>query len=115
MAKHNAKQATVELLTAEVRVLMVGSRQVTMSVFNQLDVVHPDCVEPFGRVNFGEGSFLWGVGKRKFDSSLVRFHYDLFNLSLCEDDEEIELTKDDNDDIRNGWEEMPLIVLAGLR
>lgn len=31
--------ATVETLTAEVRALMVGSRQVTMSVYNQLDRV----------------------------------------------------------------------------
>lgn len=42
--------ATVEVLTAEVRVLMVGSRQVTLSVYNQLDCVPPDAIEPFGRV-----------------------------------------------------------------
>ena len=43
--------ARVEVLTAEVRVLMVGSRQVTLSVYNQLDYVPPDGIEPFGRVS----------------------------------------------------------------
>jgi hypothetical protein len=31
------KTAMVEVLIAEVRVLMVGSRQITLSVFRQLD------------------------------------------------------------------------------
>ena len=43
--------ATVETLTAEVRVLMVGSRQVTLSVYRQLDRRPSDEVEPFGRVS----------------------------------------------------------------
>jgi hypothetical protein len=42
--------ARVEVLTAEVRVLMVGSRQVTLSVLAQLDTVAFDEIEPFGRV-----------------------------------------------------------------
>lgn len=42
--------ATVETLTAEVRVLMVGSRQVTLSVYNQLDCLSLGAVKPFGRV-----------------------------------------------------------------
>ena len=42
--------ARVEVLTAEVRVLMVGSRQVTLSVFRQLDRVDSALIEPFGRV-----------------------------------------------------------------
>ena len=42
--------ARVEVLTAEVRVLMVGSRQVTLSVYAQLDRVEPEEIEPFGRV-----------------------------------------------------------------
>jgi hypothetical protein len=44
------KEARVEVLRAEVRVLMVGSRQVTLSVARQLDAVEPGKVEPFGRV-----------------------------------------------------------------
>jgi hypothetical protein len=46
-----ATTATVELLTAEVRVLQVGSRQVTRSVFRQLDCVPAGEIEPFGRVS----------------------------------------------------------------
>jgi hypothetical protein len=42
--------ATVETLTAEVRVLMVGKRQVTLSVYRQLDKVPFADTEPFGRV-----------------------------------------------------------------
>ena len=45
-----SKQATVEVLTAEVRVLMVGSRQITLSVYAQLDKVPPHLMVPFGRV-----------------------------------------------------------------
>ena len=33
--QHDAKGAHVQVLTAEVRTLVVGSRQVTMSVYNQ--------------------------------------------------------------------------------
>lgn len=42
--------ARVQVLTAEVRVLMVGSRQVTLSVYSQPDTVAFDGIEPFGRV-----------------------------------------------------------------
>lgn len=42
--------ATVEALTATVTVMKVGSRQVTMSVFNQLDWVEPEEITVFGRV-----------------------------------------------------------------
>lgn len=43
--------ATVETLTAEVRVLMVGSRQVTLSVYRQLDKCRLAEFIPMGRVN----------------------------------------------------------------
>jgi hypothetical protein len=46
--------ATVETLTAEVRTLMVDIRQVTTSVYRQLDIVPPNAIEPFGRVRSGE-------------------------------------------------------------
>lgn len=42
--------ARIEGLTTELGVLMVGSRQVTMSVYNQLDWVDAAEVEPFSRV-----------------------------------------------------------------
>jgi hypothetical protein len=47
-------EATVEVLTAEVRVLQVGRRQVTLSVIRQLDWADAAEVEPFGRVRTGD-------------------------------------------------------------
>lgn len=46
------KTAVVEVLTAEVRVLMVGSRQVTLSVARQLDEVPWEECKPFGRIRY---------------------------------------------------------------
>jgi hypothetical protein len=66
--------ATVETLTAEVRTLVVGSRQVTLSVYNQLDEVPYDDVEPFGRVS-PRGGEKWKynvVGRSVDDGTLVR-------------------------------------------
>lgn len=51
--------ATVEVLTAEVRVLMVGSRQITLSVARQLDYVPVTSLEPFGRVRLGSDEPDW--------------------------------------------------------
>jgi hypothetical protein len=53
-----SSSATVEVLTAEVRVLMVGSRQVTLSVYGQLDVVPLSVMTPFGRVRL-RGDTQW--------------------------------------------------------
>jgi hypothetical protein len=47
----HATTTIVKTLTAEVRVLMVGSRQVTLSVYNQLDCIPHRQIDPFGRVN----------------------------------------------------------------
>jgi hypothetical protein len=59
----SAQTATVEVLTAEVRVLQVGSRQVTLSVFRQLDHVPPAEIEPFGRVcDSGDPDIIEAVG-----------------------------------------------------
>jgi hypothetical protein len=69
----NSTTATVETLTAEVRVLMVGSRQVTLSVFGQLDEVEFERIEPFGRVRpKGSDDYIWLVGRHKTDGVLVR-------------------------------------------
>lgn len=46
--------ATIETLTAEVRVLMVGKRQITKSVVKQLDRVAFDDITPFGRVRLDD-------------------------------------------------------------
>lgn len=48
--------ATVETLTAEVRTLVVGSRQVTLSVAKQLDVIPLDRLEVMGRVKIDKES-----------------------------------------------------------
>lgn len=50
MTSATQSTATVETLTAEVRVLQVGNRQITMSVAKQLDVVDFMRIEAFGRV-----------------------------------------------------------------
>ena len=44
----NGTTATVQTLTAEVRVLMVGNRQITLSVVKQLDRVRYEELEPTG-------------------------------------------------------------------
>ena len=53
-------EATVEVLTAEVRVLQVGRRQVTLSVVRQLDWADPADVVPSGRVRAGNYDDLPG-------------------------------------------------------
>lgn len=71
----SGQTATVEVLAAEVRVLMVGSRQVTLSVYAQLDMVDVDYIEPFGRVHFRKrdaGNFVDLVGKDSRTGVLVR-------------------------------------------
>jgi hypothetical protein len=59
MTKH---ETTVEVLTAEVRVLMVGSRQITLSVVRQLDHADPGEIQPFGRVRTDRDSTLASAG-----------------------------------------------------
>jgi hypothetical protein len=68
-------EATVEVLTAAVRVLMVGNRQVTLSVYRQLDEVTPAEIEPFGRVRDrqdGAGQGVNVVGVHRETGALVR-------------------------------------------
>lgn len=68
--------ATVETLTAEVRVLMVGSRQVTMSVYNQLDTAEYEDAELFGRVSPKDArpGYIYFAGKNRESGSLIRGH-----------------------------------------
>lgn len=67
-------EARVEVLTAEVRALMVGKRQVTLSVYRQLDTVEPDEIEPFGRVRDSQDDerYWCVVGRHRLDGTLVR-------------------------------------------
>jgi hypothetical protein len=70
------ESATVEVLTAEVRVLMVGSRQVTLSVARQLDEIEDCEITPFGRIETGrkDGPRITAVEVigRATDGSLAR-------------------------------------------
>ena len=118
--------ATVETLTAEVHVLMVGNRQITLSVYRQLDKFDAwsACLSqfvPFGRVRSGtkyndldrrdrpvkrEATYEF-VGREVNGNALLR-------IVLLPGD----LPLDDKDDallVRKWDEELPLIVLAGLR
>ncbi len=66
--------ATVQTLAAEVRVLKFGSRQITLSVFKQLDVKPLDEVDVFGRVRTDNGSdsVVRLVGRHRDTGDLVR-------------------------------------------
>ncbi|SHZ99881.1 Uncharacterised protein [Mycobacteroides abscessus subsp. abscessus] len=82
--------ATVETLAAEVRVLMMGSRQLTLSVARQLDVVPlADMVAIFGRVKLGGGDryrppYDYVIGKA-IDGALVLARYDRDCVELSDD------------------------------
>ena len=75
---NGSNTATVETLAAEVRVLQVGNRQITMSVFKQLDHRPLEEVELFGRVSMptrGDEHYSEGievVGRSTTDGTLVR-------------------------------------------
>ena len=72
--QHDAKDAHVQVLTAEVRTLVVGSRQVTMSVYNQLDYEAPGDIAPFGRVEPRNAldEWVYVVGRYDGTGALVR-------------------------------------------
>lgn len=121
--------ATVETLTAEVRVLMVGNRQVTLSVYRQLDHVKVTRIEPFGRVNAADrdklGDEINVVGRDTRDGVLVRSAISLISVppyfaqrpgtvGYMGDDyyrERVEVWRS----LYRAWTQLPLIVLAGLR
>lgn len=74
---NGAISARVDVLTAEVRALMIGSRQVTLSVYRQLDTVPPDQCVPFGRVRDSKDEAqelhqLFVVGRHATDGTLIR-------------------------------------------
>ena len=124
-------QARVQLLTAEVRTLVVGARQVTLSCYAQLDECPPELIEPFGRVRprqasrwhtyvigriYGElvrssalSSRAWQQGKRisygeteQLDVGNIRY---VIPNNVGRQDALAALATE--------WEKLPLIVLAG--
>lgn len=100
--------ATVETLTAEVRVLMVGNRQITASVAKQLDQVHITAIEVFGRIaiafrsDFSDG---WVIGRRRGGSDLVIAAYQHYPDRRYPEKAALHVAA----------RRAPLIVLAGLR
>jgi hypothetical protein len=131
--QHDAKDAHVQVLTAEVRTLVVGSRQVTMSVYNQLDLVEPWDIEPFGRVAPRDGYYwrTYVVGRRRENGSLVRSHTfsekgikELTERGTVWDGKyrvkphgwpSAEPVRERLQQVASKWAALPLIVLAGLR
>ncbi len=129
-------KATVETLTAEVRVLMLGKRQVTLSVYRQLDVVKPKDCEPFGRIrdaqdkpvkkdSWMELPTVYVVGRCVHTDTLVRSWCSeprepvdvsaaLNRPRNAKENAEWARYKEDLARYRK-WAAMPLIVLAGLR
>jgi len=96
--------ASIETLTAAVKVLMVGSRQVTLSVVRQLDGVDFEDIEPFGRVRPWESSTrIWVIGRRRVTGELVLSHVDR-HLAGKTAERNLQQAR-----------ALPLIVLAGLR
>jgi len=139
MANHTA---TVETLTAEVRVLMVGSRQVTLSVARQLDIEAPGLMEPFGRIRTDAkaGKYdLEVIGRHAMNGSLCRSEilvrermcgYAYGVKKNCPDRNRHDAHRWDEylsgaggnydgspawERIYLDWQALPLIVLAGLR
>lgn len=70
----NPSTTTVKTLTAEVRVLMVGSRQITLSVYGQLDDIPDIRITPMGRVapKDAQAAWVYVVGKDSQTGALAR-------------------------------------------
>jgi hypothetical protein len=118
--------ATMEVLTAEVRVLQVGSRQIALSVYGQLDEVRADDIKPFGRVRSRNSSYaLTEVVGSDDDGRLCRswLHDDGLEIGWAEGPPGGRLISARKNPERAEavrkyaamWSALPLIVLAGLR
>ncbi|MDZ7884746.1 MAG: hypothetical protein U5N53_18495 [Mycobacterium sp.] len=109
--------ATVETLTAEVRVLMVGNRQITSGVYKQLDFCPTEEIRPLGRVRSGlqaPGIEVVGADAR---GQLVRARLERWSCERFHAYEGINHTPEcfESRDRYDRWSKLPLIVLAGLR
>lgn len=91
--------AHVEMLTASVKTLMVGSRQITLSIAKQLDVVPFEEVDVWGRIKIRDVNGVDLIGIHRRTGNLVR----CFRRYVLSDDPE------------NWTYDYPLIVLAGLK
>jgi hypothetical protein len=109
---------TVEVLTAEVRTLKVGSRQVTLTVAKQLDSVAPWKITPFGRVRIGN-EHLEVIGSDEH-GNLVVSHMPTQRCGHVwrtsgDDYSPFPGTDDEYRALRRIFLQLPLIVLAGLK
>lgn len=133
MTKH---EATVQTLTAEVRVLTYGTRQITKSVVAQLDAIRADAIQPFGRIRTGQKiAEPWGVpelpeleliGRHPRTGVLVKanvmstdrppnYFASLPSMPTKEDREQYTELVDEWKSLCLAWRALPLIVLAGAR
>jgi hypothetical protein len=106
--------ATIETLTAEVRTLVVGSRQITMSVAKQLDIVPIDQLRVFGRVRISTDDVSAGyvIGADEQGTlALARFYKPAMVEFLSKSEPELL----DMQALHEAAAAAPLIVLAGLR
>lgn len=97
----NTDTATVQTLAAEVRVLVVGNRQITTGIARQLDTVRSAEIEPFGRIAgkaIGKPSMrrVYVVGRSKTTGALVQ----------------AEAAAAIEPETYAAWSALPLIVLA---
>lgn len=108
--------AAVQALTAEVRTLVVGSRQVTMGIYAQIDRVEPGRLVPFGRVRPRDGyGWVCVVGRHVDTGALVRSRVRSKDPLPNWQDSRDAARRASDDAIAREWSALPLIVLAGLR
>lgn len=108
----DAGEPQVERLTAEVRVLVIGKRQVTGGMYKQLDWVAPDLVEPFGRVR----SSVYAMPKAHFE--VVGRHRE--TGCLVRSDARVDPSwshyspprAPDLSNVPRDWHDLPLIILG---
>lgn len=129
----------VETLTAEVRVLQVGSKLVTLSAARQLDHADPARIKPFGRVRIdtNPGRMIEVIGSA--DGTLARSSATAnertcpgyanqgtaYRENVCPDHLSVEDYHEAEQhkwtkyypsrELYEAWLALPLIVLGGLR
>ena len=111
------RTVTVEVLRAEVRVLMVGTRQLTLSVFRQLDFVPWEECGLMGRVQDPrekDSGWFFAIGVSRADGSLVRTWLRKQAPPAGLIDEDGRNTLEDWAAAMAFYTNLPLIVLAGL-
>lgn len=113
--------ATVEVLTAKVRVLMVGSRQVTLSVYRQLDEIPLLAMEAFGRVRAeprpddDEPRRIQVVGASRDGQLCASWLWRSLNRMIYTDPGGRFANAGHGEQEWERLSDLPLIVLAGLR